>query len=272
MLTGRFELVVTLEGIVEPTGNSVQARSSYLPNEVLWGHRYQNMMSYNKKRGIYTVDCSNLNAVIQDDTPRISAKQADEKRRLEAKRLAQLRRKISAISQNSLKSPNAKLSVFTPRHVSKSQSMDECAAGKWNDSLREEGISASITTSTLCDKSVYSNSEIDCRRSLPTVTVDCVDNEKSSTSSPSYVAQGSNIWVTHSSGQALVPSSRDSSVEQDYCNIVDEISQSTNGDIVGVNVGKNKHTEDYDEITQLENGEGGVKIKMNENHIEVCAD
>ena len=40
LLAAKFEMVVTLEGIVEPTGNSVQARTSYLPNELLWGHRY----------------------------------------------------------------------------------------------------------------------------------------------------------------------------------------------------------------------------------------
>ena len=40
LLASKFEMVVTLEGIVEPTGNSVQARTSYLPNELLWGHRY----------------------------------------------------------------------------------------------------------------------------------------------------------------------------------------------------------------------------------------
>ena len=41
LLASKFEMVVTLEGIVEPTGNSVQARTSYLPNELLWGHRYR---------------------------------------------------------------------------------------------------------------------------------------------------------------------------------------------------------------------------------------
>ena len=88
ILSARFELVVTLEGIVEPTGNSVQSRSSYLPNEILWGYRYKNMMNYNKKRGIYMVDCSNLNAVVPDNcTPKVSAKQTDENRCLKVKRL-----------------------------------------------------------------------------------------------------------------------------------------------------------------------------------------
>ncbi len=35
-----FFQVVILEGITEETGNTVQARTSYLPNEILWGHYF----------------------------------------------------------------------------------------------------------------------------------------------------------------------------------------------------------------------------------------
>ena len=72
ILNARFEMLVTLEGIVEPTGNSVQSRSSYLPNEILWGYHYENMVKYNNGR--YVIDCSNLNAVIQNETPKMSRK------------------------------------------------------------------------------------------------------------------------------------------------------------------------------------------------------
>lgn len=34
-----FELVVVLEGIVESTGMTTQARTSYLPSEILWAGR-----------------------------------------------------------------------------------------------------------------------------------------------------------------------------------------------------------------------------------------
>lgn len=106
-LSARFELIVSLEGVVEPTGNSVQARSSYLPNEILWGYRFKNLMKYNKTRGIYAVDCSNLNGIVQDETPTVSAKMLDEKRRLDAKRFATVRKKISAISRAaSVRHPN----------------------------------------------------------------------------------------------------------------------------------------------------------------------
>ncbi len=36
----RFEIIVILEGVVESTGMTTQARTSYLSSEILWGHRY----------------------------------------------------------------------------------------------------------------------------------------------------------------------------------------------------------------------------------------
>ena len=45
ILACKFELVVILEGIVESTGSTVQTRTSYLPREILWGHRFEEMVS-----------------------------------------------------------------------------------------------------------------------------------------------------------------------------------------------------------------------------------
>ena len=39
---------MTLEGIVEPSGMSIQARSSYMPDEILWGYRFVNVLKYNE--------------------------------------------------------------------------------------------------------------------------------------------------------------------------------------------------------------------------------
>ena len=44
IVRSKFELVVFLEGIVESTGNTVQTRTSYLPREILWGYRFENMV------------------------------------------------------------------------------------------------------------------------------------------------------------------------------------------------------------------------------------
>lgn len=41
-----FELIMTVEGIVEATGMTFQARTSFLPDEINWGQRYVNSTKY----------------------------------------------------------------------------------------------------------------------------------------------------------------------------------------------------------------------------------
>ncbi|ODN02309.1 Inward rectifier potassium channel irk-1, partial [Orchesella cincta] len=53
-----FEIIVVLEGIVESTGLTVQARSSYLPSEVLWGQRFANLTSCKTSSGMRAIDYS----------------------------------------------------------------------------------------------------------------------------------------------------------------------------------------------------------------------
>nr|XP_033335904.1 uncharacterized protein LOC117226056 isoform X2 [Megalopta genalis] len=69
MLTDRFEVVAILEGTIESTGQTTQARSSYLPQEILWGHRFEPMVTYSKDRQGYEVDYSLFNSTTQVDTP-----------------------------------------------------------------------------------------------------------------------------------------------------------------------------------------------------------
>ena len=91
LLAAKFELLVTLEGVIESTGNSVQIRSSYLPNEILWGCKFENMVNYSKKRGTYILDCSALNQWEKDNvTPPFSRKIFDEKLQLDKKTLTML--------------------------------------------------------------------------------------------------------------------------------------------------------------------------------------
>ena len=48
LLKEKFEIVVILEGTIESTSMTTQARSSYLPSEILWGHRFEPLMLYRK--------------------------------------------------------------------------------------------------------------------------------------------------------------------------------------------------------------------------------
>lgn len=52
----------------------MQARSSYLPCEVLWGHRFEQLVSYRKETGEYRVDYGKFNNTYEIDTPSCSAK------------------------------------------------------------------------------------------------------------------------------------------------------------------------------------------------------
>lgn len=65
-------------GTIESTGQTTQARSSYLPSEVLWGHRFQPMVVYNKERQGYEVDYSRFNNTDLVDTPLCSARQLEQ--------------------------------------------------------------------------------------------------------------------------------------------------------------------------------------------------
>ena len=71
ILGAQFEIVVTLEGVTEETGNTIQVRTSYVPNEILWGHRFDNdVVVYDKTAAIYTVYHTRINRTVTDDTPR----------------------------------------------------------------------------------------------------------------------------------------------------------------------------------------------------------
>nr|XP_057943098.1 G protein-activated inward rectifier potassium channel 3-like [Doryrhamphus excisus] len=49
-----FEIIVILEGIVEASGMTCQARTSYTEDEILWGHRFESCISLEK--GAFRVD------------------------------------------------------------------------------------------------------------------------------------------------------------------------------------------------------------------------
>lgn len=57
-----FELVVFLDGTAESTNSSCQVRTSYIPQEIMWGHKFLPIISRSKK-GKYQVDFSNFEKV-----------------------------------------------------------------------------------------------------------------------------------------------------------------------------------------------------------------
>ncbi|XP_046754066.1 uncharacterized protein LOC124416780 isoform X1 [Diprion similis] len=82
MLKERFEIVVILEGVIESTGMTTQARSSYLPSEILWGHRFEHIITFRKESSEYEVNYTLFNNTYEVDTPLCSAAQLDQLRAL----------------------------------------------------------------------------------------------------------------------------------------------------------------------------------------------
>ncbi|XP_070621996.1 G protein-activated inward rectifier potassium channel 4 [Erythrolamprus reginae] len=71
-----FEIVVILEGMVEATGMTCQARSSYMDKEVLWGHRFTPVLTLEKD--FYEVDYNSFHSTYETNTPSCSAKELAE--------------------------------------------------------------------------------------------------------------------------------------------------------------------------------------------------
>lgn len=78
LLERRFELVVCLTGISRHTGQMTQVKTSYLSKEVLWGHRFVNVIAYDYRDETYVAYVDKLDDVEQVDTALGSAQRLDE--------------------------------------------------------------------------------------------------------------------------------------------------------------------------------------------------
>ncbi|CAF0880278.1 unnamed protein product [Didymodactylos carnosus] len=79
----RFELVVILEGIIESTGMTTQARTSYLPSEIVWGYRFERLITFQRNDGLYRIDYSRFNLIYPVDMITCSAKELKQLREME---------------------------------------------------------------------------------------------------------------------------------------------------------------------------------------------
>ncbi|XP_066501251.1 G protein-activated inward rectifier potassium channel 3-like isoform X2 [Hoplias malabaricus] len=77
----KFEIIVILEGIVEASGMTCQARTSYTEDEILWGHRFESCISLEK--GAFRVDYSAFDKTFEVQTSPESAKEKAEKKERE---------------------------------------------------------------------------------------------------------------------------------------------------------------------------------------------
>lgn len=78
LLEKRFEIVLTITGTSRSTGQVTQARTSYLPREVNWGHRFVNVLNYDRRKEKYVIDYSLFDVTQTIDTALCSARRLDE--------------------------------------------------------------------------------------------------------------------------------------------------------------------------------------------------
>ncbi|KAM4614998.1 ATP-sensitive inward rectifier potassium channel 8 [Polymixia lowei] len=96
-----LEVIVILEGVVETTGITTQARTSYVSEEIQWGHRFVPIVT--EEEGVYSVDYSKFGNTVKATTPRCSARELDEKPSI----LIQTLQKSELSHQNSLRKRNS---------------------------------------------------------------------------------------------------------------------------------------------------------------------
>ncbi|TNN83446.1 ATP-sensitive inward rectifier potassium channel 12 [Liparis tanakae] len=79
LTTSDFEIVIILEGLVEATAMTTQARSSYLPSEILWGHRFEPVIFEEKSQ--YRIDYAYFHKTFEvPSTPGCSAKDMEDRK------------------------------------------------------------------------------------------------------------------------------------------------------------------------------------------------
>ncbi|KAK9525924.1 hypothetical protein VZT92_016592 [Zoarces viviparus] len=96
-----LEVIVILEGVVETTGITTQARTSYVSEEIQWGHRFVPIVT--EEEGVYSVDYSKFGNTVKVTTPPCSARELDEKPSI----LIQTLQKSELSHQNSLRKRNS---------------------------------------------------------------------------------------------------------------------------------------------------------------------
>ena len=78
------ELLVFMEAVVEPSGNTTIARSSYLMDEIIWGRRFE--PSVQLEAGSFCIDMERINSLAEDPvTPKIIEEMMQGRDRSEAR-------------------------------------------------------------------------------------------------------------------------------------------------------------------------------------------
>uniref|UniRef100_A0A8W7PFE7 Inward rectifier potassium channel C-terminal domain-containing protein n=1 Tax=Anopheles coluzzii TaxID=1518534 RepID=A0A8W7PFE7_ANOCL len=77
LLERKLEIVITITGGTMTTGQINQARTSYVPSEICWGHRFRDIVEYDARKQSYVAVNERMHEIEQVDTPLCSARQLD---------------------------------------------------------------------------------------------------------------------------------------------------------------------------------------------------
>lgn len=73
----KFEIIVMLRGTVESTGQTIEARTSYLPHEIIWGKKFENLIDYRLDMACYRVDYRKYDTLHDAPIANVSALEDD---------------------------------------------------------------------------------------------------------------------------------------------------------------------------------------------------
>eukprot|EP00090_Calanus_glacialis_P030198 TRINITY_DN4864_c0_g1_i2.p1 TRINITY_DN4864_c0_g1~~TRINITY_DN4864_c0_g1_i2.p1 ORF type:complete len:453 (+),score=72.15 TRINITY_DN4864_c0_g1_i2:111-1469(+) len=95
-----FEIILVMEGMNETSNMIFQARTSYLPNEILWGHRFEPMQLYRKDNNKFEINFSAFHSTYEVDTPLYSARQMYQLERQREMEIKQMENMLKGVMGN----------------------------------------------------------------------------------------------------------------------------------------------------------------------------
>lgn len=78
LLKNKFEIVISLSGISLVTGQVSNSKTSYLSNEILWGHRFKNCIDFDEQNKTYKINKLCVFSVVPCNSPLCNAKMLTE--------------------------------------------------------------------------------------------------------------------------------------------------------------------------------------------------
>jgi len=134
-----FEIILVMEGMNETSNMIFQARTSYLPNEILWGHRFEQMQLYRKDNNKFEINFSAFHSTYEVDTPMHSARQLDEQERQREIEVMQMQKMLACALENGRgTSPCITVDSLTPPSNRRNSIVNNCRGEGSRSTLQME--------------------------------------------------------------------------------------------------------------------------------------